>query len=136
MKKEYWQQLNEEYSIPLPNKSFEEASEDEIYSWFLEDQKQSKILINKYGKSAWNIHRFMELCRAEDISESFFRQLCRYEMDKCFKLNSAEKRIKDKYNSLNSKLKEETNPKLTKRLNLGRIQELEIQVKLLKELME
>jgi len=48
---------------------------------------------------------------------------------------SAEKRIKDKYNDLNSKLKEETNPKLTKRLNLDRIQELEIQVKLLKELL-
>lgn len=49
---------------------------------------------------------------------------------------SAEKRLKDKYNHLNSLLKEETNRKLTKTLNLDRIKELEIQVKLLKELMQ
>lgn len=83
--KEYYKQLKEEYNIPLPNKSFEEASEDEIHEWFLKDMEQSKQLIDKYSESAWNIHRFMELCRAEEISESYFRQLVRYEMDKCFK---------------------------------------------------
>ena len=82
---EYWQELNEEYSIPLPNKSFEEASEDEIYEWFLKDREQSKQLIDNYGESSWNIHRFMELCRSESISESMFRQLVRYEIDKVCK---------------------------------------------------
>lgn len=83
--KEYYEQLKEEYAIPLPNKSFEEASDDEIHEWFLKDQEQSKYLIDRYGESAWNAHRFMELCRAEEISESCFRELIRKEMDKCFK---------------------------------------------------
>lgn len=104
--KEYWKQLNDEYTLTLPNNTFEKASDVEILDWFNKDRAQSKQLINKYGESAWNIHRFMELCRAEEISESFFRSLVRMEMDKCFK-----KRLKDKLNALKSNIAEE---KLTK----------------------
>jgi len=71
--KEYWQELNEEYAIPY---------EGDIIEWYAKDEKQRKYLLENYGESAWNIHHFMELCRAEKISESFFRQLCRYELDK------------------------------------------------------
>jgi hypothetical protein len=76
--KEYWQQLKEEYAIPLPE-------DNEINKWFLEDREQVNYLIERYGESSWNIHGFMELCRAEKISESHFRELVRYEMDNCFK---------------------------------------------------
>lgn len=81
--KPYWQQLNEEYSIPTNG----ELSDQEVIKWFEKDQKQSNYLIDKYGESSWNILELTNALRNEDISESFFRQLCRYELDKCFKRN-------------------------------------------------
>jgi hypothetical protein len=84
---EYYKQLNEEYNV-FPNGEIMDGDLDE---WIKKDREQSEYLINRYGESAWSIHRFMELCRAEDISESFFRQLVRYEMDKCFKRLENEK---------------------------------------------
>ena len=80
---EYYKQLLEEYNIPLI-KGYEKE-------WFEKDREQSNYLIERYGESAWNIHRFMELCRAEKISESLYRQLCRMEIDKCFKRLNNEK---------------------------------------------
>lgn len=77
--KEYYIQLNEEYAT-----NFDESKET-ILEWAKRDKKSRDYLIDTYGESAWNIHRFMELCRSEKISESFFRQLVRQEMDKCFK---------------------------------------------------
>ena len=85
--KPYWQILNEEYNV-FPNGEIMDGDLDELIK---KDREQSAELIEKYGESAWNIWRFMELCRAEDISESFFRQLVRYEMDKCFKKLNNEK---------------------------------------------
>lgn len=79
--KEYWQELVEEYSIKLS----ENPTEYEVMEWMKKDKKQRDELIEKYGTSSWDIHRFMELVRAEKISESMFRQLVRYEMDKVFK---------------------------------------------------
>ena len=78
---EYWKELNEEYNV-YPGG---ELMDEEVMKYYEKDKEQTDYLLNRYGKSAWNIYRFMELCRAEDISESFFRQLVRYEMDKCFK---------------------------------------------------
>lgn len=78
---EYYKELLQEFEIPTNG----ELSDQEVVKWFEQEQKQSKILIDSYGESAWNIHRFMELCRAEEISESFFRQLVRMEMHKNFK---------------------------------------------------
>lgn len=86
--KPYWQELNEEYNV-FPNGEIMDGNLEELIK---KDREQSKYLIDKYGESAWNIHRFMELCRAEDISESFFRQLVRQEMDKCFKRLNNENR--------------------------------------------
>lgn len=73
---EYWQELNKEYSIPF------NANTDCSTDWIAKDQEQRDNLLDKYGESSWNIHRFMELCRSENISESMFRQLVRYEIDK------------------------------------------------------
>lgn len=78
---EYWKELNEEYNV-YPSG---ELMDEEVMKYYEKDKEQTDYLLNRYGESAWNIHRFMELCRAEKISESFFRQLVRYEMDKCFK---------------------------------------------------
>lgn len=75
---EYYKELLKEFEIPTNG----ELSDQEVVKWFEQEQKQSKMLIDSYGESAWNIHRFMELCRAEEISESFFRQLVRMEMYK------------------------------------------------------
>lgn len=77
--KEYYVQLNEEYATDY------DESKETILEWAEKEKKSREYLTNRYGESAWNIHRFMELCRSEKISESFFRQLVRQEMDKCFK---------------------------------------------------
>ena len=75
---EYYKELLKEFEIPMS----EEITDEEIQDWFNKDREQSNYLIKNYGESAWNIHGFMELCRAEEISESFFRQLVRMEMHK------------------------------------------------------
>lgn len=80
--KEYWKQLVDECSIELPK----ESTDEQVHIWAEKDEEQREYLLNNYGESSWNIWRFMELCRAEDISESMFRQLVRYEMDKNRKL--------------------------------------------------
>lgn len=86
--KEYYIQLQEEYSIPLP----ENATDEEVSEWAEKTKNRINSLIEDYGESSWNIHRFMELCRAEDISESLFRELVRKEIDKCFnKMKNYEK---------------------------------------------
>ncbi len=78
MSKEYWLQLKEEYSIPLPKN----PTDLEAMEWAEKVRKQSTDLISDYGEVSWNIHDFMELCRADKISESCFRELVRYEIDK------------------------------------------------------
>ena len=47
----------------------------------------------------------------------------------------AEKKIKDKINALKSKLAEEKRQKLTKTINQERVKELEVQIKILQELL-
>lgn len=79
--KPYWQELNDEYAIPTNG----ELIDQEVVKWFEKDQAQSKYLIDRYGESSWNILEFANALRTEEISESFFRQLVRYEIDKCFK---------------------------------------------------
>lgn len=79
--KPYWKTLSKEYSIPLS----ENASDKELQEWYKKDREQSNHLIEKYGESSWRINELANSLRNEDISESFFRQLVRYEMDKCFK---------------------------------------------------
>ncbi len=76
--KEYWKQLVEECSIPLP----EDPTDEELFEWARQVDAKRKYHLDNYGESSWNIWRFMELCRSEQISESFFRELVRLEMDK------------------------------------------------------
>lgn len=83
--REYYKQLVEEYAIGFF------PDDESILDWSARERKQRDYLNDRYGEAAWDIHRFMELCRAEKISESFFRQLVRYRMDKCFKNLNNEK---------------------------------------------
>ena len=85
LEKPYWKQLKEKYAIPLSEKSFEEVSDDEVYAWFLKDREQAKYLIKKYGSHAWKINELANTLRNEEISESHFRELVRYQLEECFK---------------------------------------------------
>ena len=89
--KPYWKRLKEKYEIPLPDKSFEEASDGEIIEWFEKDREQSKYLIEKYGSCSWRINELANTLRNEEISESHFRELVRYCLDEHFKNLSDEK---------------------------------------------
>jgi hypothetical protein len=82
--KEYYIQLQEEYNIPIPEK----ATDEDISEWAEKTKGQINSLIENYGTLSWTIHRFMELCRAEDISESLFRELVRKEVDKWYKIRT------------------------------------------------
>ena len=132
--KPYWKSLKEKYFIPLPkNKSFEEATEEEILEWYRKDREQANYLIEKYGSCSWKINELANTLRNEEISESHFRELVRYCLDEHFK-ETAEKKIKDKINALKSKLAEEKRQKLTKTINQERVKELEAQIKILQEI--
>jgi hypothetical protein len=78
--KEYWQELNEEYNV-FPNGEIVYGDLDE---WIKKDREQSEYLIDKYGEISWILNDFANTLRAEKISESFFRQLCRYLLHKNF----------------------------------------------------
>ena len=133
--KPYWKSLKEKYFIPLPkNKSLKEATVEEISEWYEKDREQANYLIDKYGSCAWRINELANTLRNEEISESYFRELVRYCLDEHFK-ETAEKKIKDKINTLKSKLAEEKRQKLTKIINQERVKELEVQIKILQELL-
>ena len=133
--KPYWKSLKEKYFIPLPkNKSFEEATEKEVLEWYKKDREQANYLIEKYGSCSWRINELANTLRNEEISESHFRELVRYCLDEHFK-ETAEKKIKDKINALKSKLAEKKRQKLTKIINQERVKELEVQIKILQELL-
>ena len=85
--KPYWQELNEEYNLS-PNG---ELMDGEVEKYFIKDLKQSKYLVDRYGESSWNINEFANALRNEAISESYFRQIVRYEFDKCFKRLNGDK---------------------------------------------
>ena len=89
--KPYWKSLKEKYFIPLPDKSFEEASDGGIIEWFEKDREQSNYLIEKYGSCSWRINELANTLRNEEISESHFRELVRYCLDEHFKNLSDEK---------------------------------------------
>ena len=90
--KEYWKQLKQKYEIPLPDKSFEGATDTDITKWFEKDREQANYLIEKYGSCAWRINELANTLRNEEISESHFRELVRYCLDEHFKNLSDENR--------------------------------------------
>ena len=133
--KPYWKSLKEKYFIPLPkDKSLKEATVEEISEWYKKDREQANYLIEKYGSCAWRINELANTLRNEEISESHFRELVRYCLNEHFK-ETADKKIKDKINALKSKLAEEKRQKLTKTINQERVKELEVQIKILQELL-
>lgn len=77
--KPYWQQLTEEYEKMIPYNP-----EEDIDKWYNLHTTQRNTLLSRYGESTWRIQEFMELVRAEKISEGKFRDLVRFEIDKCF----------------------------------------------------
>lgn len=90
--KPYWKRLKEKYFIPLPkNKSFEEATKEELLGWYKKDREQANYLIEKYGSHAWRINELANTLRNEEISESHFRELVRYQFEECFKNLNDEK---------------------------------------------
>lgn len=131
LEKPYWQELKEKYEIPLGG----ELMDEEVFKWYEKDQGQSNYLIEKYGEHSWKVNELANALRNEHISESHFRELVRYQFEECFKQLKKEQKQKllDKYNHLNSQLLGEKHIKLTKTLNVEKIKELEIKVKLLKE---
>lgn len=72
---EYWQKLSDKYIEDVGNKT-----DEEIREWYKQYTKLQNHLSKLYGESSWRIHEFFELCRAEEISESKFRELVRFEM--------------------------------------------------------
>ncbi len=127
--KPYWKQLKEKYTIPLNEKK------DDVFTWYEKDRKQSEELIEKYGSHAWSIYELANTLRNEDISESHFRELVRFQLQECFKDFLPQKEIKDRLNALKSQLKQEKQPKLTKILNTELIKELETKIQTLRELL-
>ena len=90
--KPYWKSLKEKYFIPLQkNKSFEEATEEEVLEWYKKDREQANHLIEKYGSCSWKINELANTLNNEEISESHFRELVRYCLDEHFKNLSDEK---------------------------------------------
>jgi hypothetical protein len=85
--KKYWQQLKEKYEIPLNG----ELMDEEVLKWFKKDREQANYLIERYGSHAWKINELANALRNEDISESHFRELVRYQFEECFKQLSDER---------------------------------------------
>lgn len=74
---EYIKELTEEYNISY--------NEQEIEKYIKKDEEQTQYLLDNFGESSWHINDFANAVRNDEISESFFRKLVRFEMDKCFK---------------------------------------------------
>jgi hypothetical protein len=82
--KNYIKELTQEYNIPYNEEEFEE--------YIKKDKEQTQYLLDNFGESSWHINDFANAVRNEEISESFFRKLVRFEMDKCFKrINNVDK---------------------------------------------
>ena len=79
--KPYWKQLKEKYEIPLNG----ELMDEEVFKWYEKDREQSNYLIEKYGSHSWKINELVNALRNEDISESHFRELVRFQFEECFK---------------------------------------------------
>lgn len=122
--KEYWQKLSEKYIGDIVNKT-----DGEIREWYKQHTKLQNHLSKRYGKSSWRILEFLELCRAEEISESKFRELVRFEMEENF-----QKRKRDLKNKYKSQLAELENPKMGKRDKTEEIERLKIILKVIDEL--
>lgn len=123
-KMEYWKKLSDKYIGDTANKT-----EDELRVWFKLYDIRNKRLTKLYGESSWRIHEFFELCRAEEISESKFRELVRFEMEENFK-----KRKRDLKNKYKSQLAELEHPKMDKRDKTEEIERLKIILKVIDEL--
>lgn len=113
-----------------------------LYIRFLNDYIQVKVGKSEYAEKVVNITNDEEWADCiESIKQAHQRAKNKIEWSDEYKLGvqSAEKRfkkqLKDKYNHLNSLLAIEKHIKLTKTLNTEKINKLEIEVNLLKELM-
>lgn len=122
-KMEYWQKLSDKYIEDIANQT-----DEEIREWYKQYTKLQNHLSKLYGKSSWRIHEFFELCRAEEISESKFRELVRFEMEENFK-----KRKRDLKNKYKSQLSELENLKMDKRDNADKREQLKLILKAIDE---
>lgn len=122
-KMEYWKKLSEKYIGDIVNKT-----DGEIREWYKQHTKLQNHLSKRYGKSSWRIHEFFELCRAEEISESKFRELVRFEMEENF-----QKRKTNLRNKYKSQLSELENPKMDKRDNADKREQLKLILEIIEE---
>ena len=123
-KMEYWRKLSEKYSETKGNKT-----DEEIREWYKQHTKLQNRLLKLYGESSWRIHEFFELCRAEEISESKFGELVRFEMEENF-----QKRKRDLKNKYKSQLAELENSKIDKRDKTEETERLKIILNFIEEL--
>ena len=123
-KMEYWKKLSDKYIGGTVNKT-----DEEIREWYKQYTKLQNHLLKRYGESSWRIHEFFELCRAEEISESKFGELVRFEMEENF-----EKRKRDLKNKYRSQLAELENSKIDERDKTEEIERLKIILKVIDEL--
>lgn len=91
LEKPYWQQLKEKYEIQLNG----ELMDEEVFKWFEKDREQSNYLIEKYGEHSWRINDLANSLRNEDISESHFRELVRFQFEECFKQYKDKQQLKN-----------------------------------------
>lgn len=124
MSKQYWEKLSDKYIEDTSNKT-----SDELRVWFKLHNIRNNRLLKHWGNSSWNIQEFTDLLYSEEISQSKFRELVRFEMEESF-----QKRVLDLKNKYNSQLSELKNKKLDKTIDEDKIKELEIKINTLKEL--
>lgn len=123
-KMEYWEKLSDKYIGDIANKT-----DEEIREWYKQHTKLQNYLSKRYGESSWRMHEFFELCRAEEISESKFRELVRFEMEENF-----QKRKRDLKNKYKSQLAEIGHPKMGKRDKTEEIERLKIILNFIEEI--
>ncbi len=121
--------MDKPYHEILKHKYFFKEDSESIQTWHTRYNKFANFLFKRFGTSAWRINEFANALRAEDISESYFREVVRYEMHENFN-----RIVKDKYNALNSQLADINHEKLTKTVNEAERFRLEIQLELLEGL--
>ena len=147
--KEYWKQLNEEIMDENLNEWTKKDREQQLLQMgFKKNKHQQCFSKHIYGQTC--TVDFIKIEQAEDLWNSFLTHLkSRLKLGKSlyelkliesigykFAQKNFRKELKDKLNTLKSKLAEEKTEKISKTINTEKIKELEIKIETIKELMK
>jgi paraquat-inducible protein B len=91
-------------------------------------------ILFEYGNNEW-FELINDLRYEIDYEGTIYYNKVRQSEEYNFAVKEKNKQIKDKINALKSKLAEEKRQKLTKTINQERVKELEVQIKILQELL-